>query len=292
LIENRVLYYFLTVAETKSFASAARKLGLNASTLIRQIQKLEKELNVTLFIRTKKAVLLTDDGNRLMPYALRTTCINSDIRNEFFPDPSGLRGIVCVGLSDPLSFVSVMDIICSFRIRYPGINLELNDLPEEDLKGDLDRSELPFAVISEPMTDIRRYTVIREMKECSWGALIPPDLPMIKKNYIVPDDLAGLPLILPARPEQKNRINDWLSASGKPGSYIVSSDIHKMVPLVRKGLGIGFIPMDYSGEFSDVCVRLLFPPVKSSPKILMRKGYLTSTEYSFKDHITSYSITF
>ena len=45
MIENRVLYYFLTVAETKSFASAARKLGLNASTLIRQIQKLEKELN-------------------------------------------------------------------------------------------------------------------------------------------------------------------------------------------------------------------------------------------------------
>lgn len=290
MIENRVLYYFLTVAETKSFASAARKLGINPSTVIRQIQGLEKELNVTLFKRTKTSVQLTDDGHRLMPYAIRTTGINSDIRNEFFSDPIDPKGLISIGFSDPLSFISAVDIIYSFRIRYPGINMEMNDLTAEELKENLDRSQIPFAVISDPLTDISRYIVIKELKEHKWGALIPSGLPMVNRNFVTPEDLSGLPLILPSRPELRDMINRWLSETEIPDSYIVSSDLHKLVPLVRKGVGIGFIPMDYSEDFSDLCVKLLAPPVKSSPKFLMRKGYLTSTEYRFKEHIISYRI--
>lgn len=291
MIENRVLYYFLTVAETQSFAAASRKLGINSSTLIRQIQGLEKELKVHLFTRSKKAVLLTEDGNRLMPYAIRITSVNADIQNEFFPDPDFIKGRISVGFSDALSFISLRDILFSFRLRYPGVTLELDDIPDEELKGRLDRSEIPFAVISDPLTDTGRYTVIRELNEHKWGVLLPPGLPMVKRNYICPEDIIGHPLIVPSMPEKRKMITDWVSKAGDPGSLIVSSDLHKMVPLVRKGFGIGFIPMDYSGEFSDVCVRLLYPPLKSSPRVLVKNGYLTSTEYRFRDHIISYGIS-
>ena len=61
-MELRTLRYFLTAAQEENITRAAEQLHLTQPTLSRQLMDLERELGVTLMIRGKKGLTLTDDG--------------------------------------------------------------------------------------------------------------------------------------------------------------------------------------------------------------------------------------
>lgn len=67
------LRYFLGIAQTGSFSSAARRLYVSQQGLSKAIQALEKELGVALFERTGKRIRLTQAGRDLVPLA--RTCV-------------------------------------------------------------------------------------------------------------------------------------------------------------------------------------------------------------------------
>ena len=58
---------FLAAVETGSFTKAAEKLNYTTSGVSQLVAALEKELGISLFIRKKQGVTLSDDGNRLLP---------------------------------------------------------------------------------------------------------------------------------------------------------------------------------------------------------------------------------
>ena len=63
------LTYFVTVAEQGSINKAAERLFVTQPNLSKAISNLESELNVHIFDRTNKGVVLTDDGKKLYQYA-------------------------------------------------------------------------------------------------------------------------------------------------------------------------------------------------------------------------------
>ncbi|WP_371579858.1 LysR family transcriptional regulator [Streptomyces sp. NBC_01314] len=70
-IEPRLLRGFLAVAEELHFTRAAARLYVAQQALSRDVRRLERELGVELFLRTTRQVVLTADGERLVPYARR-----------------------------------------------------------------------------------------------------------------------------------------------------------------------------------------------------------------------------
>jgi DNA-binding transcriptional LysR family regulator len=73
---------FLTVCETGSFNKAAGALFITPSAVLQQIQTLETELNVTLFLRHRKGVSLTPEGEYLLQKARTLSQINEEIHRE------------------------------------------------------------------------------------------------------------------------------------------------------------------------------------------------------------------
>lgn len=61
-MELRMLRYFLAAAQEENITKAAELLHITQPTLSRQIMELEKELGITLTIRGKNGLSLTDDG--------------------------------------------------------------------------------------------------------------------------------------------------------------------------------------------------------------------------------------
>ncbi|MFE7842088.1 LysR family transcriptional regulator [Streptomyces sp. NPDC057474] len=70
-VEPRLLRAFLAVAEELHFTRAAARLYVAQQALSRDVRRLERELGVELFVRSTRQVVLTGDGERLVPYARR-----------------------------------------------------------------------------------------------------------------------------------------------------------------------------------------------------------------------------
>ena len=66
-MEIRQREYFKEIADTGSINEAARRLNMSQPPLSSQLRRLEDELNVRLFERTKKGVSLTKPGNSFIP---------------------------------------------------------------------------------------------------------------------------------------------------------------------------------------------------------------------------------
>ena len=73
---------FLAVCETGSFNKAAAALFITPSAVLQQIQTLESELNAPLFIRHRKGVSLTPEGEYLLQKGKTLFLLNEEIRRE------------------------------------------------------------------------------------------------------------------------------------------------------------------------------------------------------------------
>ena len=116
---------FQAVVEQESFQKAAEVLSLTPSAVSHAVAAMEKELGFSLFTRSKAGVVLTNYGERLLPYI--NAVLNSD--ESLKQAIAGLNGLqqgeVKVGCFSSVCTNWMTDIIRSFRQKYPGINIEL-----------------------------------------------------------------------------------------------------------------------------------------------------------------------
>ncbi|MEU6451343.1 LysR family transcriptional regulator [Streptomyces sp. NPDC046979] len=82
-LDPRLLRAFVTVAEDLHFTRAAARLYVAQQALSRDVRRLERELGAELFLRTTRQVTLTDDGERLLPYARRVLQAQDELLAAF-----------------------------------------------------------------------------------------------------------------------------------------------------------------------------------------------------------------
>lgn len=112
------------VAESGSLANAARQLGCNHTTVLRHVNRLEKALNIKLFIRHQRGYRLTDAGQVMMnemPSIFREFRRMEELMGNVEQDISGnLRITTVVGLSSVLN-----PALMAFRDTYPKLRIQL-----------------------------------------------------------------------------------------------------------------------------------------------------------------------
>ena len=117
-IELRQLRYFVAVAEELHFARAAERLHMSQSPLSRAIRDLERDLGVTLFVRTTRRVELTPAGERLLERSRRALAeIDGAVADVRRHNKSEVVGIGC----GPFSRTVVTRIAETANIELPGL---------------------------------------------------------------------------------------------------------------------------------------------------------------------------
>ena len=110
-MELRQLEYFREIANTGSINEAARKLNMSQPPLSYQIRQLENELNVQLFERTHKGVILTAAGKLL--YDRAASLLDYARSTELEVSQTGKKRVLRIGIT-PTTVGTVMPFIAEF----------------------------------------------------------------------------------------------------------------------------------------------------------------------------------
>ena len=190
----RDLKYIITVAEIRHFGKAAERCFVSQPTLSGQIKKLEEELGVTIFERTKRSVELTSIGEEIVGHARKlmeqADGIEQLARNHHDP----LAGPLRVGAIPTLSPYLLPLIIVPLKRRYPQLKLVLSEEITDRLLQRLRNHEIEAALIATAVGAPDLET-IPLFDEPFWLAH-PRSHPLNSKEKITHKDLKQLDLLL------------------------------------------------------------------------------------------------
>ena len=123
------LRYFLELARTGTLAGAARRLGVEHTTVSRRIQALEKEVGEMLFAREAGGHRLTEAGRHLLPgvEAMEAAVLGVE---RLAPTPgSGPSGVVRVGATEGFGTLILAPHLARLTQKHPQLSIDLLALP-------------------------------------------------------------------------------------------------------------------------------------------------------------------
>ena len=258
------LRVFHAVAEAGSFTHAGESLNLSQSAVSRQISALEENLQVPLFHRHARGLILTEQGeslNRTVREVFAKLAMTEALLTESKEKPAGrIKVTTTVGFGS--SWLAPR--LQGFLDMYPDVSMTLL-LDDADL--DLAMREADVAIRMHPPK--QPDLVQRHLMQINWLVVAHPDYLGRAGTPTRPEELDDHKLILfgdyhPPVPD----IN-WLAEAGcRAGSprraLLEVNSLHAMALAIRSGVGIGVLPDWMTGEL-DGLVRLL-PEVKA-PKV-------------------------
>lgn len=122
-ISPSLLTGFLAVAESRSFTTAAERLGLRQSTVSQQIRRLEEALGHRLFARDTHSVTLTPEGDALVAMAREILAANERLARFFSVQAHRRR--LRLGISEDFAVSGLADVLIQFGRDHPDVDIEL-----------------------------------------------------------------------------------------------------------------------------------------------------------------------
>lgn len=236
------LYYFYVIAREGSIAKATKQLRLAQPTLSAQLKQLEDALDVKLFTRENRRLILTEEGHKVLSYATLIFDIGRELQDRIVDLKHKGRPHIHVGVSN---FVpkTMIDLLLHFILQYqPDTYIQLEKDKMERLIQDLEDHTIDIVLTDTPF----EKTLGKEFQNKFIGKIpivfcAHPRL--AKKIQRFPHDLTGQPLILPATPRQiAYRIKEFLYEQHVEPKIIGEiQDIETIRRLALRGYGIAAI---------------------------------------------------
>lgn len=143
------LAVFVDVAQARSFSAVARRKGLVASSVARQIDALEHDLKVTLFTRSTRALVMTDAGSLLFDRAVKILHDMSVVRSEVASTEQAVQGLLRVSCVPAFGRRHVVPHLGTLFEKHPGLSVEL-ELTERSVDAVLERFDLVIRLGHQP----------------------------------------------------------------------------------------------------------------------------------------------
>ena len=258
------LRVFHAVAEAGSFTHAGETLNLSQSAVSRQISALEEALQVPLFHRHARGLILTEQGeslNRTVREVFAKLAMTEALLTESKEKPAGqIKVTTTVGFGSTW----LAPRLQGFLDMYPDVTMTLL-LDDTDL--DLAMREADVAIRMHPPK--QPDLVQRHLMQIKWLVVAHPDYLKKHGTPARPEDLDDHKIILFGDYRPPVPDIDWLAEAGRRAgqprrALLEVNSLHAMALAVRSGMGIGVLP-DWMTDDLDGLTRLL--PDLKAPKV-------------------------
>lgn len=147
------LQYILAVAEHRNFTLAAEKCFVTQPTLSMQIQKVEEELSIQIFDRTKKPIQLTEIGQVIVNQAKNIVNEANRIFDIVEQQKGFIGGEFRLGIIPTVMPTLLPMFLKNFIKKYPKVNLIIEELSTEEIIQRLNNGHLDAAIAATPLKE-------------------------------------------------------------------------------------------------------------------------------------------
>lgn len=181
------LYYVLAIAEHKNFTKAAEKCFVTQPTLSTQIQKLEDELDIIIFDRSKKPIELTDVGSKIVLQAQNIVNEANRIQDIVDQQKGFVGGEFKLGIIPTIMPTLLPMFLKLFIKRYPKVKLKIEELTTEEIITRIKDGHLDAAIAATPLEN--EHIKERPLYYEPFVAYVPPNHRLNGKKTIAVSDL-------------------------------------------------------------------------------------------------------
>ena len=256
-MDLRALRYFVVVAEELNITRAAERLNMSQPPLSSQIKGLEEELGVTLFLRGKRHLTITDAGTHLYRRARQILELSEQTHQELL-SLEGLSGELNISLVEGRAPFLLARWIAGFRSEFPRVAIHLWNGDGDEAMERLHRGLADLALIALPY-NAELFEGIPVGRE-PWVAMMSIRHPLAQEtgDFLSLQKLVGQPLYVPSRRARVDSIRAWFHEldaepviAGNLSSYIDA------VALAEQNAGICIFPMTTYNESDLVTKKII-----------------------------------
>lgn len=269
-MELRQLRYFVCIIETGSMGSAAQDLDIGVSALSQQMSRLENELAIRLLQRTSRGVTPTNAG--LAFYSQAQLALRHADDAILAAREARLSGHVSVGMAPSTASILGIPFIHAMQENYADVRLHV----VESLSGNLERMintrQIDLAVVFQK-DKILRWSARPILEEQLFLIGSHALLAALPDNPITPEQLAGIPLIMPSQGHGlRGRLDAVCQEHALNVEIVAEIDgLALLMRAVRDGLGATLQPGAAISHLDNDALRVIgvHNPVLSRPNFLV-----------------------
>lgn len=162
------LEYVVAVDDYRHFATAAEKCFVTQPTLSMQIKKMEDDLGVILFDRSRQPVVPTDIGSRLIAQARVVLAAAGRLSEIIAEDKAEVAGSLKIGIIPTLAPYLLPLFIGDYIRKYPAVRIEVEEMVSEDIIRSLKQDTIDVGLFVTPYHDEKLSSGLFFMRRCSY----------------------------------------------------------------------------------------------------------------------------
>jgi DNA-binding transcriptional LysR family regulator len=261
-MDTAFLGNLLLVVDTGSMAEAARRVGVTPAAIAQQMSALERELGVTLFVRSGRTVIPTEAGHRVIERARGLIADFADLRAHALEGEA--TGELRIGTITTALLSLLPDVLANFARAFPRAKVLIRAGTSMELYDTLQRGDLDVAICLHPAFALP--------KAFDWHLLREEPLVVLAPARFAGEDPHEL-----LRREPFIRYDRTLGGGKQADQYlraarIVPRELFELNALmaiammVDRGLGVSLVPDIVSPMTAALAVARLPLPVPSEPR--------------------------
>jgi len=181
------LEYIVAVDTWRHFSTAAEKCNVTQPTLSMMIQRLEEELDVKIFDRSKQPVVTTAIGDKIIEQARVVLSEASHMKNLVLHQKSEAEGELHVGIIPTVAPYLLPLFLNQFLSKYPNVRLKISELTTDQIISHLEKQQMDAGILATPLKNpsVKEHPLFYEQ----FVVYASAEEKMMKKKYLLAEDI-------------------------------------------------------------------------------------------------------
>lgn len=251
-IDFELYRIFYTVANVGNITKASKELLISQPAISKSIKNLETQLGGQLFTRTKRGVILTEEGKELYKYISKAMEYINNAENKFTELINLDTGTIRIGISATLTKEFLLPYLEKFHSLYPKIDIQIiTNMTSESIQK-LRNGLIDIVILNIDENKLYNDIDIIKCKKINDCFVANNFFKHLFNKQLPIKELNNYPLILQSKGSNTRQILDnYLNNNKVTLKPNIETSYSLVVEFARIGLGIGYVTKDYIKPYLD-----------------------------------------